>query len=344
MDMCGLLIRLERYYYTLREFSRALKTLLIGPIKSNLPLYLAIAMIVCCSGHLFAANIPQRPDDPFIYDQAGILNQQDKDQLSGFQTELFDLYHTPIIIVTINSMSDYRHYSSIESLATEWYNAWGIGKVMPDGTRYNRGILLLVSIQDRKARIELGAEWGNDWNKHCQKIMDHDIIPSFKQSDYSRGILKGAQSLEMMGREGPEASPPFMLFKTPDKVTVFLGAVALFIFITAFQRNDRIPEEDFRFYRSCKISFSTSLFIFLIHWPFAIMFLIFTFICILANYGNKTIYDKNEPDDWKKYKRYNRGYSSSSDYTGSFFGGGSSGGGGGFGGGFSGGGGASGGW
>jgi uncharacterized protein len=66
---------------------------------------------------------------------------------------------------------------------------------------WNYGILLLVSQQDRKARIELGAGWKREKDAQCQQIMDELIIPKFKEGDFSGGIVAGVEGLDKMARD-----------------------------------------------------------------------------------------------------------------------------------------------
>ena len=66
---------------------------------------------------------------------------------------------------------------------------------------WNTGILLLVSRDDRKARIELGGGWGRREDALCRQIMDEQIIFYFKQSRFSDGIVAGVEALDKMGRK-----------------------------------------------------------------------------------------------------------------------------------------------
>jgi uncharacterized protein len=67
---------------------------------------------------------------------------------------------------------------------------------------------LLVSEQDRKARIELGADWGHTKDALCARIMQEHIIASFKRGDFSTGIRAGVEALSAMAREVEIPSPP----------------------------------------------------------------------------------------------------------------------------------------
>jgi len=162
-----------------------------------------------------AADIPPVPArdgvGDFIHDYAGLLDQTTMQRIGEAQKQAFEQHNTPIIVVTINRMADYRHSGSIESLAAEWFNAWQIGTQNREGGA-NRGVLILVSVGDRKARIELGGDWGRDWDAYCQRVMDHDMVPNFRQGDYARGIATAAESLVEMAAGGPSGKAPGISF------------------------------------------------------------------------------------------------------------------------------------
>ena len=139
----------------------------------------------------------------FTHDYVGVLNgQKQLDRIAAAQKKAFEKYDTPLIVVVITRMSSYGYCNSrIEPFATQWFNKWEIGTEKSNGK--NQGVLLLVSINDRKARIELGKDWGHDFDKHCQLIMDNVIISQFKQGDYSTGIVEGTEALLKMISIGP---------------------------------------------------------------------------------------------------------------------------------------------
>ncbi|GIT29587.1 MAG: hypothetical protein Ct9H300mP1_16330 [Planctomycetaceae bacterium] len=72
----------------------------------------------------------------------------------------------------------------------------------------NKGVLLLISAATERARIELGGEWGRDWDAHAATIMNQSIIPRFKQKDFPRGILAGVKGLSEMTLNDPKSSAP----------------------------------------------------------------------------------------------------------------------------------------
>ena len=125
----------------------------------------------------------------------------------------------PIIVVTINSMATYGAQDwSIERYAQELFNHWGIGR-----ESRNYGMLLLVSKDDRRARIELGGAWGSRHNAASYDIMDNLIIPAFKKGRFSAGILDGVRGLDAMARDLQLPKPK----RSWWQLLVFVGLFAL---------------------------------------------------------------------------------------------------------------------
>lgn len=131
------------------------------------------------------------PAPGYVTDLAGIITEKDMQFLN------YVIYHTEkksgveIAVVTINSLKDYPGGgNTIEEFATGLFNKYGIGN-MPK----NDGVLLLVSMKERKARIELGAEYGRTRDKDAQKIMDNIIIRNFKKGNFSTGVKKGTTAI-----------------------------------------------------------------------------------------------------------------------------------------------------
>lgn len=143
------------------------------------------------------------PGDAFIFDPGKVISQSDQQTIAEAQKEAFEKHDTSIVVVVIDRMASYGGNGSVESFAKRWFDTWGIGA---QGS--NKGILLLVSLEDREARIELGADWTFRWNRHSQSIMDHKIIPKFKNNNYSSGIASGVTALAEMAALDPEATPP----------------------------------------------------------------------------------------------------------------------------------------
>lgn len=184
-----------------------------------------------------AADMRIKLDPPgqreFILDRAQLLDGETEAKLRATCDKLLTDKAIPIIIVTINSMADHGGAGlRIETFARLLFDQWGIGHAeLKSGSggrsfSWNNGILLLVSQGDRKARIELGADWGREKDQICKQIMDQRIVSKFRQGDYSRGISAGVEALDAMAREKelPKVPRPWWHY------ALVVGFIALAIF------------------------------------------------------------------------------------------------------------------
>lgn len=141
-------------------------------------------------------------DREFVRDLAGMLDEKTSKQIKEICDKLLTDKATPIIVVTIDSMAQYGGADMrIETFATILFNQWQIGHVQLGDQDWNTGILVLVSKNDRKARIELGAGWGHREDQQSQQIMNEYMVAYFKQGEFSQGILAGVEALDKMARK-----------------------------------------------------------------------------------------------------------------------------------------------
>lgn len=141
-------------------------------------------------------------DRQFVLDKADIIEEVDEQKIREIADRLLTDKAAPIVVVTIESMAQHGGEGlRIESFARLLFDQWGVGPATLGDASWNHGMLLLVSQQDRQARIELGAGWKREKDAVAQQIMDQQIIPRFRSGEYSEGILAGVVGLDRMARE-----------------------------------------------------------------------------------------------------------------------------------------------
>ncbi len=129
--------------------------------------------------------------DPYVNDFASLLTAEHTASLRSLFSELKSDNGVEIVVVTIDSIHDYATGdASIESFATNLFNTWGIGTAQK-----NDGVLILVAWKDREVRIEAGAGYGDSLNADMQTIIDGQMIPAFRNENYSQGIYDGARAV-----------------------------------------------------------------------------------------------------------------------------------------------------
>ena len=157
---------------------------------------IALMTPVLLLGTLLAQDGVRYPPKPgpreFILDEAKVLKSEDAAEIRSLCDEVLTKKKAPIIVVTIPSLAAYGASGwPIERYALNLMSEWGVG-----WSEWNYGMLLLVSIGDRKARIELGGSWERRKDEEAKAVMTERIIPFFKQGEPSKGILEGVRGLQ----------------------------------------------------------------------------------------------------------------------------------------------------
>lgn len=176
--------------------------------KQLLHQLLTISVVVFCMGVVGEAVQAQgeypQPVDSFVNDYVGLLTAEDTANVENLFVALKREHGIEATVVTIGSVSDYNTGdTTIESFATHLFNTWGIG----DKTR-NNGVLLLVAVDDRNVRIEVGAGYGASQNGNMREVINEHILPSFRDGNFSRGIYRGARAIvgQLTGEWPPDLS------------------------------------------------------------------------------------------------------------------------------------------
>ena len=143
--------------------------------------YLLIILLLVAGLTARAQDILPKPNPPrLVNDAAGILSPQQREILEDKLVALDDSTSNQIAVVIIPTTGDYP----IETYSIKMLRDWGIG-----GSKHNNGVLLLVAINDRKVRIEVGYGLeGAIPDITAKSIIDNDITPNFREGNYYRGL------------------------------------------------------------------------------------------------------------------------------------------------------------
>jgi Beta-propeller domains of methanol dehydrogenase type len=125
-----------------------------------------------------------------VNDFANVLAPAQSDALDAKLSELREKTGIEFTVLTLPTRSDYDPAPSLESFATRLFNGWGIGNA-----ERNDGILLMVLVQDREVRIELGSGYSPEYDIPAQDIIRTVILPAFRDGDLPTGILAGSDEI-----------------------------------------------------------------------------------------------------------------------------------------------------
>ncbi|MEK7199859.1 MAG: TPM domain-containing protein [Bacteroidota bacterium] len=149
---------------------------------------LLILVTVFSFAIVFGQTVLPRPNPPrLVNDAANVLSPEQVDILEHKLVALDDSSSNQIAVVLIKTLGDY----AIEDYAVKLFREWGIGN-----KKTNNGVLIIAAIDDRKVWIEVGYGLeGAIPDVTASSIYRNEIVPSFKEQNYYRGIDNAINAL-----------------------------------------------------------------------------------------------------------------------------------------------------
>ncbi len=145
---------------------------------------LCLMLQVACAA--FAEDLKKIHPTGYVTDLAGAIEAGTKSRLEALCTELQEKTGAQMAIVTVHSLEG----QSVENYAVDLYKQLGVGSKQD-----NRGVLLLVSPDERKYRIEVGYGLEPVINDARAGDAGRAMVPFLRQGDYSKAIETAAWML-----------------------------------------------------------------------------------------------------------------------------------------------------
>lgn len=145
-------------------------------------LWLWLLLVISMTAVWAAPAIPPKPTaDIYVQDYAGVLSSTTKSQIQATGSKLAAATTAQVAVVTVKSLDG----AVLEDYSLSILRQWGIG----DQQR-NNGVLLLVAIDDRQSRIEVGYGLeGRLTDAKTGRIQDQYLLPHARAGDYDQAIL-----------------------------------------------------------------------------------------------------------------------------------------------------------
>ncbi|MEZ4886319.1 MAG: TPM domain-containing protein [Chitinophagales bacterium] len=154
-------------------------------IKPSILSYFIAVLLLLTSIGLTAKDVPYLSGR--VNDYGNVLSDAVEQQLEQKLKIHEDSTSNQVVVLTIDALEDEFIEGYSEKVATTW-------KL---GTKNNdNGVLLLVSVQDRKLRIEVG--YGLEpylTDAKSSRIIRNVITPYFRKGDYNGGIVEGVNAI-----------------------------------------------------------------------------------------------------------------------------------------------------
>lgn len=189
-------------------------------VSAGIAFVLALGLI---GGQAHALEVPKAPPlETPIVDQTGVLNAEQIKQLSAqiAKSRTEKSYQIGVLIISSLGNSEY-----LEGYSLKVARGWGIGE-----KEKSNGVLLLVALDDRKLRIEVGRGLEGDLTDvRSNRIIRNVITPKFKEGKYYEGISEGINSIQLA--VAAKADPATEKDSEDDESNMLAQAI---IFLTFF--------------------------------------------------------------------------------------------------------------
>ena len=155
------------------------------PSKIKLPIFLISILLFVYPAHtIYALEIPPQPANPVV-DLANIINAGVEAKINTYLRELKNKTTAQVAVLTIKSLEGQNLEEFSISIA---HDKWKLGLKDRDN-----GVLLVIALNDRKYRIEVG--YGLEGVLPDSLVGDigrQYLVPNFRKGDYSAGIYSTA--------------------------------------------------------------------------------------------------------------------------------------------------------
>lgn len=118
-----------------------------------------------------------------VVDKAFIVNSGTENEINAALASVKRDTGVEMAILTVKSLEGL----SVEQAAMQVAETWQLGTAKAD-----KGVLLLISKNDRKLRFEVGYGLEGDFtDAEAGRIINNTMVPLLKQGDYNKAILAG---------------------------------------------------------------------------------------------------------------------------------------------------------
>lgn len=124
----------------------------------------------------------------FVYDEAEVLSAAAVDNLEAMLLAHQDSTTNQVAVFIVPSLEG----ATLEEFSLHVaHDVWKLGKAKTDN-----GVLLLIAIEDRKMRIEVGHGLeGSLPDAVASQIIRNEIAPRFREQDYDGGVTAGVEAI-----------------------------------------------------------------------------------------------------------------------------------------------------
>ena len=206
-------------------------------------------LVVCLIAWATPSRSHAQPPPPAltgaVNDFAGVIDKDDTQALTDLSARLTEATGDVLVVATVKT---YQPWPDIQSYAVKMFENGGRGIGHRTEGKSDNGVLLLLAVDDRRVRIEVG--YGLEpfiTDGYAGQVSRETMVPFFKQGDYSGGLRAGAEQIAQRLAQARGTSLPGLVKSPPPRQRDNGGGfpwwlillLLYLIFITRFRRRRR---------------------------------------------------------------------------------------------------------
>jgi uncharacterized protein len=179
-----------------------------------------VALLCLCALAAFAVDFTALKPQGYVSDFAGVIDAGSRAQLEQYCASLEKSTGVQVAMVTIPSLAG----EPVEDVANALFRKWGIGHKGKDD-----GILLLLAIQDRRSRLEVGYGLEPSITDGMAGDVLRSMAPYLRQGRYGDAFIGAARDIgERITRArnvSLDTPPPEPQQRRPRQTPIPLGVI-----------------------------------------------------------------------------------------------------------------------
>lgn len=148
-----------------------------------------VLMLLACSGNgapVYAEAVANLKPQGYVNDFARVLSTETASQISALCLEVDQKARAQIAVVTVHSLGG----EPIDMFASELFGKWGVGAKGTD-----RGVMILLAVQDHRYRIEVGYGLEPVLTDGLTGRFGREVVPALKAGNYNGAVLQLARDV-----------------------------------------------------------------------------------------------------------------------------------------------------
>jgi uncharacterized protein len=200
---------------------------IINPLRT-----LSLLVLFLLVNQIFATDIPKRPNPPrLVNDFANILSDYQKNALEKKLVRFNDTTSNQITVVIVNSLNGYTPAMFATDIGLEWK----VGQ-----KEFDNGVVVLVKPKlgsTDKGQAYIAVGYGLEPvipDAIAKRIIENEMIPSFRNGDYYNGIDKATNVL--MELAAGEITADMYGDQTGNGFAALIPFIILFVIVILIRR------------------------------------------------------------------------------------------------------------